>query len=272
MKTHNDQRLIDQFLTNHQQMAVAAIETLEIDEVALLIENMAPDKSRIVLTNLAPHKAGKVLERVSFEQAVNIVRPLPTNILESILRVTNSSFRKQVLAELPPDVRKLLRRSLTYRKNQVGAHLEARVLTLSEKSSVEKSLSEIKTTQATVQPLLFVLSPTQELVGYVEISDLLLNSPQKTVHSIMKPVPPAVVADMSVKDVLQNWNDSFAYLPVVKGEGQFIGVASRSTLSKLDLTKVDTDKLVVKAGSALGDLYLIGLTGLLGSSDQRMNP
>jgi len=272
MKIHNDQRLIDQFLTSHQHMAVAAVEGLEIDEAALLMENIPPDKSRIILSNLAPHKAGKVLEKMSFEQVVNVVGPLPTNILESILRVTSPSFRKRVLAELPPDLRKVLRRSLTYRKSQVGGHLEARVLTLSENSTVAKSLSEIKTTHATVQPLMFVLSPNKELVGYVEASDLLLSNPQKTVQSIMKPVPQVAVADMLVKDVLEHWNDSFAYLPVVKGEGQFIGVISRSTLSKLDLTQVDTDKLVVKAGSALGDLYLIGLTSLLGSSDQRMNP
>ncbi len=271
MKTHNDQRLIDQFLIKHQNIAVAAVDELAIDEIALLIENMPSDESKIILSNLTPHKAGKVLERVSFEQVLIVVEQLPTNISESILRSASQSFRKQILTKLPPDVSKYLRRSLVYRKNQVGAHLEAKFLTLSENSSVEKVLADIKTTKAAVQPLMFVLGKNKALVGYIEANDLLTNSSQKSIRSLINPISQTVLADMSVKDVLDNWNNSFVYLPVIKGDGQFIGVVSRNTLSKLDLTKVGTDRLTVKAGSALGDLYLIGLTSLLGNSDQNTN-
>ena len=182
------------------------------------------------------------------------------------------SLRKQIIVDLPPDVRKPLKRSLTFSRNQVGAHLEPSFLTLSESSSVEKVLSEIKATQVTVQPQMFVVSKEKMLVGYLEATDLLSNSPEKIIHSIMKPAPSTVVATMSVKDVLEHWDDAMVYLPVVNAENQVLGIVSRGTLSKLTLTSVSTDRLEVKAGSALGDLYLVGLTGLLGGTDHQTNP
>jgi Mg/Co/Ni transporter MgtE len=269
---NNDQRIIDQFLISHREIAIAAIEALEIQEIALLIESMAPSKSEVILTNIAPFKAGKVLERVPVDHAATIIGLLPTDVSESMLRIIDRSFRKQILAELQPDLRKQLKRALTFSKNQVGAHLEPGVVTVSESSTVEKVLSTIKTSNEAALPVIFVLDKAKTLIGYIETNDLLLSEPQRLIRSVMKPVSHWVFANMSVKDVLNNWDDSFLYLPVVKGEGQFVGVVSRSTLTKLELTKANTDKLALKAGGALGDLYLIGLTSLLGSSDQNINP
>ncbi|MEM6841266.1 MAG: CBS domain-containing protein [Bacteroidota bacterium] len=271
MKTHNDQRFIDQFLSNHRSTAVAAVEALEIDEIALLLQHVAPDKAKIILAEINPYKAGKVLEGIPVTSVVNVVKALPTNISEPILRMIDPSFRQQILAELPPEVNKPLRRSLTLSRNQVGAHLEPSFLTLTENSTIEKALSEIKTTSATIQSHIFVVENKKLLVGYLEVSDLLSNSPEKIVRSVMKPAPSAITATMLVKDVLESWDDSFAYLPVVNAENRLIGIVSRGTLSKLAVPSVGTDRLAVKAGSALGDLYLIGLAGLLGSSDQTTN-
>lgn len=269
---NNDQRIIDQFLVSHRDLAIAAIEELEINEIVLLIENMAPNKSGVILTSMVPFKAGRVLEKVSLKHAATIIGLLPANISEPILRIMDHSLRKQLLAELQPDLRKQLKLALTFSKNQVGAHLEPGFITVSESSTVEKVLSVIKTTKAAALPVMFVLDKTKTLVGYIEANDLLVNEPKKIIRSVMKPVAHSVFANMSVKDVLENWDDSFLYLPVIKGEGQFVGVVSRSTLTKLNLTKASTDKLALKAGSALGDLYLIGLSSLLGSSDQNTNP
>ncbi|MGB3852095.1 MAG: CBS domain-containing protein [Tunicatimonas sp.] len=268
---NNDQRLIDQFLTSHRDIAIAAIEELTIDEVVLLLEDMAPNKSAAVLSSLPSYKAGRVLDRMSLKNAVNVVGLLPIPVSESILRSINRPLRQQIVAELPMGLRKHLKRALTFRKDQVGAHLESDLLTLSESSTVEKALLEIKTTTSMVRSPLFVVDKAKTLVGYIETNDLLANEPQKTIRSIKKPVSQVVASDMTVKDALEHWDDSFVYLPVVKGEGQFLGAVSRNGLSALKLANVGTDKSAVKAGSALGDLYLVGLTSLLGSSDQNKN-
>lgn len=272
MKIRNDQRFIDQFLTHHRNTAVAAIEALEIDEIALLLENVAPDKIMIILSGMAPYRVVKVLEKMPVTQAVGIIGVLPIEISKSILRAVNSSLRKKILVELPPDVRKPLKRSLTFNRTQVGAHLKPSFFTLSESSSVETALSEIKATQVTVQSQMFVIDKKKVLVGYLEATDLLSNSSETTIRSIMKPAPSTVVATMLVKDVLEHWDDSMVYLPVVNADNQVIGIVSRGTLSNLVLTSVSTDRLEVKAGSALGDLYLVGLTGLLGGTDHQTNP
>ena len=268
---NNDQLLIDQFFANHPDLALATIEQFELAEIAVLVEHLPLNQSTAVLSNLPHYKAGKVLEKVTLEHATRMVEHLALPDAESILRVAEETFRDRLLNDLPVDTAKLLRRSLSFSKNQIGARLEPYVLTLSEHMKIADALIEIKETVALVRPLLFVLDAERKLVGYVETNALVSNDPGKAVQSVMIPMPHTVFAEMTIKDVLENWNDSFVDLPVVKTDGEFLGVVSRASLAGMESHHRRVDNSVVKAGNALGDLYLIGLTALLGSSDTSKN-
>lgn len=264
---NNDKHLIEQFLSHHPEIAIPIIEEFEIHEIAILIEDLSSDHAIRILSQIAPYKAGKVLEKLTIEQAVRSVELLPLSNSESILRIVDRSICEQILHTMGGKKSKYLQQALTFTKDQVGAHLEANVLTLHDRMSVEKALFSIKENDAVVKSHLFVLNDEKILLGYIELKELISSNVDRSIQSIMKEVPRTVFADMNSKDLLEQWDDAFVDLPVVKINGQFLGTVSRISLSKLKSDKAAIDKSALKAGNALGDLYLIGLMSLLGNSD-----
>ncbi len=269
---NKDQLLINQFLSSHRQIALAAIEELETEEITLLIDSLSLDQSMVILSQLAPYKSGKVLEMVKPERAIACMDHLPLSNAEAILRICEQSIGAQVLKGVHPERAKYLKRALTFDKDQVGAHLESYVFTLQENIKIEKALLLIKNSGAVVKPHIFILDDVKKLVGYLEVNDLITNDPQKTIHSIMKTVSRTVFADMNAHDLLEHWDYAFIDLPVVKVNGEFIGTVSRVSLAEVQSGKVTIDNSVIKAGNALGELFTIGLTSLLGSAESNRKP
>jgi Glu-tRNA(Gln) amidotransferase subunit E-like FAD-binding protein len=79
---------------------------------------------------------------------------------------------------------------------------------------------------------------------------------------------------MSINDLLDRWDDALVNMPVVDVEGVFIGSVSKVVLSELSQgfrNRKQVDDAAIKAGNALGELYLIGLSGLLGSHSESDN-
>lgn len=270
MKMENDQLLIDKFLDHHPARAVDAIEKLSIHEIATLIEGLSTDKSRIVLANMPAFKAAKVLEHVSKDYKIKIFASIPLKIAESILRGMDKQKQQETLNQLPKELGSNLKRVLVYNKKQIGAHIKTDILVLFEDYTIERALTEIKKGVGSTKPTLFVINKARELLGYVEVNELVARESNKPIRSIMKIGSSPIIANMFIKDALENWDDSFTELPVVKVNGLFLGTVTRVELSKLGETRGTTGKLEIKTGNALGDLYLIGLTSLLGNPEQNL--
>ena len=267
---NNDQLLIDQFLSNHSDIAVAAIEELETEEISLLLENSSLDQALVILSKLVPYKAGKVLENANVEAAIEWIDHLPLSNAESILRICEKHVSDQILSQIQSERAKFLKRALSYSKDQVGAHLMPDVFTLHESMKVEKALQLIKSCKALIKPNVFVLNEDNKLVGFLEVNELITNQPEKGIKSLIKTVSKTVLADMSAKDLLDDWDHAFIDLPVVKMNGEFIGIVSKTSLTTHKSGKSAIDYSLVKAGNALGELYIIGLTSLLGSAEPHL--
>jgi Mg/Co/Ni transporter MgtE len=266
----NEQLLIDQFLSSHPGAAVAVIDELETEEIALLIDSLSLEQSMVVLTRLLRYKSGKVLEKITLERAVACIDHLALSNAEAILRVCEKSISTKILNGVQPERAKYLKRALAFDKDQVGAHLEPYVFTLSINMKIAKALSLIKSCKAIVKPHVFVLDDEKKLVGYLGVNELVTNEPNKAIQTIMKKVPRTVFADMTAKDLLDDWDHAFIDLPVVKVDGEFIGTVSRVSLSEVKSGKATIDNSAIKAGNALGELFSIGLTSLLGSAESNL--
>lgn len=263
----SDQLLIDQFLSKHPEIAIAAINDLETDEIALFIDTLSLDQSMVILSRLLPYKSGKVLEGMTLERAIACIDHLSLSNAEAILRTCKQPTSTYILNGVQPEKAKYLKQAFAFDKDQAGAHLEPYVFTLLVTMKIEKALHLIKSSKAIVKPQVFVLDEHKKLVGYLEVNELITNDPNSTIQNVMKEVPRTVFADMNAKDLLENWDHAFIDLPVVKVDGEFIGTVSRISLAEVKSGKVRMDNSAIKAGNALGELFTIGLTSLLGSAE-----
>jgi len=261
-----DQHLVNQFFLDHPDTALQCVEELEIEEIAELLETLAPDQCTMILSRLPTYKTGKVIEKVSTHRACELVELLSPKSCQKILLVANKSVREQILKGISNETAAYLRRALKYPKDRVGAHLEPFVLTLPNSIKIEKALSLMTNNKAIIKPHIFILDEEGKLAGYVESNSLITASPTTKIQSVLKAVKKPAFADMSVADLVEHWDNAFIDLPVVNVEGLFIGTVSRVSLSEFKEGNTSIDNSAIKAGNALGDLYLIGLTSLLGSA------
>ncbi len=260
--------LIGQFFKEHEDLAINYIESLAVEEIASLVESLTIAQNSILFTKLNAFRAGQVLEKISIDKAGLILSRISILSAQSLLRVSKMSKREAFLNQLKSEKAISLRKGLTFPLDRVGAHIEPFVLTLSGRMTIEKGLSMIHSNTANVQLHFFVVDKEKKLTGYVELYDLMQGESHLQIKTKQRPIKKPALADMSIGDLLDHWDHTLVYLPVVDVDGVFIGSVSRATLSEVHQSRTSgkrKDHAAVKAGNALGDLYMIGLTSLLGS-------
>lgn len=269
-----DQLLIGQFFKDHENLAINYIESLDVKDIASLTESLTLDQNCQLFSKLNAYRAGQVIEKIPVEKAGIIISRLSTLVAQSLLRVAKPTNREAILNQLKPELAIPLRRGLAYSQDRVGAHIDSLVLTLSGGMTIEKGLAAINSSTANAQPHFFILDKEKKLTGYVELFDLLQGEGHMQINTKQRLVNQPALADMSIGDLLDHWDHTLVYLPVVDINGVFIGSVSRAVLSEIHERRTvgkSKDYASIKAGNALGDLYMIGLTSLLGSPSDSDN-
>jgi Mg/Co/Ni transporter MgtE len=156
---------------------------------------------------------------------------------------------------------------MKYPINSVGAHVDPKVLTLDENTNIEDAMVRIKNHQADIHSLIFILTSEQELAGYIDLKSLISGNPSQPVRSIMKKDYPKIMGNMDIqillnRDIKDSWLLDF---PVIDINGVFLGVIDRKSVFEKTTGKDVMISREKQTGMALGDLYQIGLSSLIGS-------
>lgn len=228
-----DQMLIGQFFKDHEDLAIHYVESLEINEIASLVELLTLAQNGILFSKLRVFKSGQVMEKLPIEKAATIIARLSAMGAQSILRVVKAKHREAILKALKPNEAISLRRGLTFSEDRVGAHIDSFVLSLAGRMTIEKGLASIHSSTANLQPHFFVLDKENKLTGYVELYDLLQGEGHMQIKTRQRPVKRPALADMSIGDLLDQWDHTLVHLPVIDVDGVFIGSVSRATLSEI---------------------------------------
>ncbi len=263
---NTDQQLINQFFKDHPEVAMQFIERLEINEIAALLASLPAHQCAYILSHLPIFQTSKILALIPAPRSIELMEILEIKVVQSILSATQKDAFEQILKGISKEKASYLRRALKYPKDQVGGHIEPFVLTLLNSTKVETAVTLIKENSAIVKPHIFVTDEHAQLIGYVALVELMVADAKATLKSILKQVSKPAFAEMQVNDLLAQWDDSFMELPVVNVHGTFLGIVARSSLSAVKERKKGIDNSAVNAGNALGELYFIGLTSLLGNS------
>ncbi len=259
-----DQRLIERFLEDHPARALAIIENLETQALCEFLQTLSLEDAAKIMGRLAPYKAVAVLTNVEAAYASELVNELPHLIADTFLRKVEKSVRKKILTGVDKDAAGKLRRSLEYSMDSLGAHLDPVVLTLHKDLTVAECLERVRKSKR-VQNEIFVLNRSHKLLGYTDVKTLVGSDPNFKIKEIKGECKP-FLPEMPVKDTLENWDYAFSQRPVVSTEGLFLGTVSLNNLIQSKSGRENMSRSAIKAGNALGDLYLIGLSSLFGNS------
>ena len=261
----SDSSIIEHFVFSYSKEASGALQAFEAAELVPFFENTSADVLCALIQEMNPQLVLQVFELMEEKRVVLLFEAMQIPLAELLIRMMSVSETEQILSSLSPEKSLHLKRLLKYLKTSVGSYVDQRVFTLHETQTVKEALTQAKRHTSGLEPELFVLTSERKLVGVVHLSKLITELPKKEIRLIMETRLNPISPETPVQSVINHpgWQDHYI-MPVVDKLQVFLGAISLATVRKI---KIKSDKILEDHSKdtigALGDLYHIGIAGLL---------
>jgi Mg/Co/Ni transporter MgtE len=265
---NTDTIIIENFLQKHGTEVARALEKFEPEELAPYFSESSVALALEVLPHMNPHLMSLVFELMPQEKVTKILESMDIQQALLSIRMMKNELATEILNSLSPEKSGTLKRLLKYLEFSVGSHIDTSVLTLSERMTVKEAMEQAKRHKRKIHPNLFVLTSDRNLAGVISVSDLITENSQNEISSIMNTRIITLSPDTPIHSIVNHkeWKDFYA-LPVVDNTSLFLGVIKLETIRAiLAPNEIRREGLGDDAISALGELYQIGLAGLLKSA------
>ncbi len=254
------------FLTQKPGTAASVLQNLDAEKAAIYLSNKIPIRVVApVIERIESWPAARILEHMSLEKNCAVLNLLKFPAAAAIMRLFEEQKRQQILAQLPTQLVKALKRSLSYPQDTVGAWMDHSALHFSEELTIANCLSLLKKAQRSFD-LIVVVDNKHRIAGVVPPGDLLIRSAQCTLKEIARPGHVALAANASLVSAKgAPWWRHYIALPVRDGNDVFVGTINRESL--LDAMVVAKPKRKITVDDTvlvhLGGAMVTAASGLL---------
>ena len=280
MTVNLEARLRSVFVVAHPAEAARALESMPAAESAEAMLDLPVDAFPPLIRCLAPYYAANALALLPVEKAAGALDGTWPDAAAAVLRAMPSARRSEVLGALSSQRQKTLRRLLRYAEGTAGALMDPAVLSVDENVLVADALEQLRLSPQHALYYLYVLRENRELMGVVNMKQLMSARPNQLVGMIAVRNVASIPARASWESIVVHpaWK-RFHALPVVDRDGSFVGAIRYESVRQLEERWIEAraEDHSAETASALGELYGLGLRGLfewaasavLGSSDRK---
>ena len=265
---HTDSILIGQFIQEHSKVAATALGDIESEKLAAFFLDSPKEWLMKVLPHLNAQGMSEVFERMDPERLLTLLENMELAHAIASIRMMKKELAEAMLDKLSKEKSALVKRLLQYLEHTVGASMDALVFTLTDTLTVKEALATLKKLKDPIPPELFVIDSGRKLVGVIPLSDLITKKPGHEIKAIMKTRLTTLSPETPIQSLINHpqWLEFYA-LPVVDRTSVFLGAISLETIrSMLYQPGTKGEEMSQLAISALGELYRLGLAGLLRSA------
>jgi magnesium transporter len=264
-----DDFILEHYISNHSDDVARFLEQYTLDEVASFLEGIQERLAVKIFKQLESLTSIKCLEKFSTEKAANILKELPLIVTSVFLRKMKKELREKVIQLIPKEKSIQISRLLRYPEDSAGGLADPQLLTILEDLTIKEALQRLTKFPESAIYYLYVVNRNHELKGVINLRELMLSEPTDNISVKMQKNIVRLSAGLNFKAVINHpgWQ-KFHALPVVSGSGILIGVIHYKILKQLEITsrKTRLPRQAIAAGNALGELFQIGLSGLISSA------
>lgn len=247
--------------------AAQELERLREEEIAAFLEAIPAGLAVKLAGLMNVYTLTKCLRRIKAGLAAEMLEKNDIQRAELLLRQADEALRTQLLGLLSPNRSQLLREKLEYPDYTVGARMLPLELPLREDMAVKDAINALRGEKGRKPSTLYIAGRDGALIGAVSMQALLLAEEDGKVSDIMETGIPKFFAGLPAESVIDHpgWYEHLA-IPVVDGSDKLIGTLTLEAARKGSAeTGEELAKHIMQTGSALGELYRIGLTAFLQS-------
>jgi magnesium transporter len=257
------------FIQTHPQEATRLLENLPMEETVSFLADISVDTAAQVIELMGLSAAIQCLKLLAPEKSGDILKTFHLDTMALLCRRLTTQERDPILKVLPNDIKTPLNMRLSFPEGSAGALMDPQVLTLSPDLSASVALQRVRTYANQAMYYLYVVNENHELVGVLNVRELMLAPPNALISSLMHTHLEKLSVLASYQTILEHtgWQKVHA-IPVVDNANMFVGTIRYETLRRIEQdvrTHLSTDGIQT-VGTALGELYRIGLSGLMSST------
>ncbi len=263
-----DRLVIEKYFENHIDQAVKMLSLLPDNEILSIIKNLTNKNVYKVFSRIERYRAIKLIDLLEAKDCTEILTNIPSNVAVLIMRQMNKDKLNSVLAELPEKMAVQFTTMLQYDEFSAGAIMNTRLFTLTDDILIQDALENIKRFDGSINAQIFIVARDQKLKGIVNLHQLVRSNTKEELRTIIDANVPKISPEINIKSISDHigWQDYYA-LPITDADDLFLGVITLEVIRNIIETKSKNElRQFSAAGSALGELYRIGLSGLVRSA------
>lgn len=196
---------------------VRLFRVLPKDEAADVFSYMEPDLQEKLINSLTDKELKSVLDELFMDDTVDLIEEMPSNVVKRILKSVNKEDRNTI-NEL-----------LKYPDDSAGSIMTTEFIDLKVNMTVDKAFEKIKKIGLKKETVYtcYVLDVRREVIGIVDIKDLLLADRDILIKDIMETNVISVNTLDDKEEVAKQFDkyDVMA-LPVVDKENRLVGIVT----------------------------------------------
>ena len=261
-----EHRLALAFARSQPRSAALTLERLPATERGAVLRVLPADVVAPVVREMGRQIAADHLGQLTAAEAAPIVMALRPDESADVLRRVPESVREPILAVLPDPDRERTTRVLRYPEGTAGALMDPSILELPDDISVGEAQDRVHGATRDLLYYLYVVDRSRQLVGVLDIPELMAASPAVELRSAMHArvdrlsawAPPSVIRTH------EGWKRYHA-MPVVDEEGRLLGALRYQMLRRLEQDAAPrTQNPGTVTMVALGELFRVGAAALVG--------
>lgn len=183
--------------------------------------------------DLSDYMQGVVLEALSDQEKIEAFRALPIDELADLFDYLSDEDLKKYLNMLAKDVRERVLSLLQFEPDSAGGIMVTDVLTLMAGFTVDQAIKLLQRVQPShdIHQQIFIVDKEHNLLGHINLQDLVLHKPQERISTFMKKNELVVRADEDQETVAKEMvHYGLIAVPVVSTNNKFLGVISSEEL------------------------------------------
>ena len=195
--------------------AVKLFRILPKEKAGETFSFMEKDMREKLIQEFTERELKDVLDELYMDDTVDLIEEMPSNVVTRILR------------SIPKEDRKVINELLNYPEDSAGSIMTTEFIDLKENMTVEKALERIKELAIDSETIYtcYVLSVNRELLGLVDIKEILIADRKTTIKDLMDTNIISVVTSEDKEEVAKTFDKYNLYaLPVVDKENRLVGI------------------------------------------------
>lgn len=257
--------LVEQYVETHPAEVARQLERAQPDEAAAVVSSLQPAYGAELLSELAPGPAADVVAVLPADAIDRLGERISPDDWASWLRRCRSDAATRVLASLPAATADSVQVLMRHAPDTVGAAMDPAVPALPLTLTVGEARA-LLAKHTTGIPVAFAVDDARQLVGRIDVERLMTAPGDAPLETTVVRHTPWLAAGALLSSVATHpaWRDVDA-LPVASENQRVVGALSHRRLrQRLDhQAPADGDERVARTVIALGEIYWLGLCGLL---------